>query len=84
MADNKKQGMFMQLEQRNKIRKSFVYVMCGGKIVQNDVKINFIDIYFFNYFLNVAYTIIPPQSSVSNISLFYYLYSNSLNIRSIL
>ena len=30
---NKKQGMFMQLEQRNKIRKSFVYVMCGGKIV---------------------------------------------------
>ena len=33
VADNKKQGMFMQLEQRNKIRKSFVYVMCGGKIV---------------------------------------------------
>ena len=30
---SKKQGMFMQLEQRNKIRKSFVYVMCGGKIV---------------------------------------------------
>ena len=30
---NKKQGMFMQLEQKNKIRKSFVYVMCGGKIV---------------------------------------------------
>ena len=33
VADSKKQGMFMQLEQRNKIRKSFVYVMCGGKIV---------------------------------------------------
>ena len=34
---NKKQGMFMQLEQRNKIRKSFVYVMCGGKIVYIDI-----------------------------------------------
>ena len=33
VADSKKQGMFMQLEQRNKIRKSFVYVMCSEKIV---------------------------------------------------
>ena len=41
----KKQGMFMQLEQRNKIRKSFVYVMCGGNIVLSDLKIKFINIF---------------------------------------